>query len=33
MLMWDASGRSKPVSVGRLTRILKLRAPMDDILF
>jgi hypothetical protein len=33
MLTRDASGRSKPMRVGHLTGIHKLRAPMDDIPF
>jgi hypothetical protein len=33
MLMWVVSGKSKPMRVGLHTRILKLRAPMDGILF
>jgi hypothetical protein len=33
MMMRDASGRSKPMRVGHHTRILRLRALMDGILF
>jgi hypothetical protein len=33
MLMRVASGKSKPMRVGLRTGILKLRMPMDDILF
>jgi hypothetical protein len=33
MPMRVVSGKSKPLRVGLCTRILRLRAPMDDILF
>jgi hypothetical protein len=33
MPMRDASGRSKPMRVGRYVGIHRLRAPMNDILF
>jgi hypothetical protein len=33
MLMKVASGKSKPMRVGLRTMILRLRVPMDDILF
>jgi hypothetical protein len=33
MPMRDASGRSKPMRVGHRTRILRLRALMDVIIF